>query len=305
MATNIDFDVCPVDCETFKFTDTTCLRKPNDPYYCTDGYNIPGNINVNDVASTQFNFIFPDGTVYVDRDIQYQVGTKARILIEITGIPTAGFVYIEISGQSLVTTAVTTDVQQSIIGLVTAINNSSTNNGWVAYVNDTNPFQFYIESVNYGLTYNNLQVDFGITPAGMVVNFLGGGVDGDLTDGANGFTNEYCFGMAEILGIECSEQDFPCGVYKMTYRLFDIAPSELGRKTKYILNDNCLRSALKNWILLAQKGECCNEEMDKRIFELRLMHEKAVVQFENCMYDCAQKTIDKALKYMNNICLDC
>jgi hypothetical protein len=54
-----------------------------------------------------------------------------------------------------------------------------------------------------------------------------------------------------------------------------------------------------------QKKACCTSEMDERVLELRLMHEKATVQFNNAMYDCAQETIDKAIKYMNNICLDC
>ena len=304
MATKIDFNICPIDCETFKFTDITCLHKPNNPYYCTDGYNVPGNIDVYDVDSTLFNFVFPNGTTYTDKDIQYSVGRKARIEVQMTGY-VSGFISILLGTENLGAPVMTVDIETSVQTIISTINGGASTHGWTAYLKDGTTDTFIIESQEYGSTYNNQQLDIIKSDPGITFDLFGIGANSDLTYGANGFTNEYCFGMAEILGIECSEQDLPCGVYKVTYRLIDDGSNEIIRKTKFVLNDNCLRKALKKWILLTQNGSCCTVEMDARIFDLRLMHEKAVVQFENCMYDCAQKTIDKALKYMNNICLDC
>jgi hypothetical protein len=297
---NLDFNICPIDCETFKFIDTTCVNKPYNPYYCLDGYNIPGGLDVYDVDSTLFNFIMPDGTILTDVDINYQVGRKARLEFQMTNYA-SGFVYIGLGGISLGTPVLTVDIATSVQTIISTINGGVSVHGWNSYLKEGTTDTIIIEAQEYGLIYNNQQIDLVISNPSITFSFP----NGDLTLGANGFTNEYCFGLAEIFEVNCYDGILPCGVYKITYRLIDSLSNEIERKTKYILNDNCLREALKEWILLEQKGNCCTSKMDERILELRLMLEKAQVQFENCMYDCSQKTINKALKYMNNICLDC
>jgi hypothetical protein len=300
MSANIDFEVCPIDCSTFKFVDTTCVNKPYNPYFCLDGYNIPGGLNVYDVDSTLFNFIMPDGTDYTDVDINYNVGRKARIEFQLLTYA-SGFVYIELGSVSLGTPILTVDVATSVQTIISTINGGVSVHGWNAYLKAGTTDTIIVEAQEYGLTWNNQQMDFSISNPGITFDFP----NGDLTLGANGFSDEYCFGMAEITSVDCYDGKLPCGVYKMTYRLMDDGGNEIQRKTKYVLNDYCIRSAIKEWILLMQKKACCTSEMDERVLELRLMHEKATVQFNNAMYDCAQETIDKAIKYMNNICLDC
>ena len=39
--------------------------------------------------------------------------------------------------------------------------------------------------------------------------------------------------------------------------------------------------------------------------KLRMMIEQAQVEFDECLYDCAQKTVNKASKLFDRICLGC
>ena len=50
---------------------------------------------------------------------------------------------------------------------------------------------------------------------------------------------------------------------------------------------------------------CSYDKVNESIVELRMMLEQAQVEFDECLYDCAQKTVNKACKLFNRICLGC
>ena len=300
---SLDFEICPVSCSELKLTDTTCVYAPYNPYFCTDGYNIPGDIDVYDIDYTLFNFILPDGSIYNDVDILYQVGRKARIEL-VWSAGTTGSIGVLIDGLVIGGVSFNTNGDTTMANLVASINVNASNGIWTAQIKDGTTDTIVIEAVSYGNVWNNKLLTL-VASGDIVLTINGSGPYSDLTGGANGFTNEFCFNLFDILGNDCDEQQLQCGVYKITYRLFDVNDFELARQTKHVLLDCCITMAIKEWIMLMNKENCCDSKMDERILELRLMQEKAQMQFQNCMYDCAQKTIDKAKKYINNICLDC
>ena len=300
---NLDFEVCPVSCDTLKLIDTTCVYAPYNPYLCTDGYNIPGEIDVYDVDYTLFNFILPDGTIYNDVDLSYSVARKARIeLVWDSG--STGTIAVVINGLIIGGVVFNTDADQTILDLIASINLNIGNGIWNASLKYGTTDTIVIEANSYGNLWNNQQLVL-VASDDIVLIINGSGPYSDLTAGANGFNNEFCFNLGDIVGLDCDATQLQCGVYKITYRIFDVDDIELARQTKHVLLDCCITMAIKEWIMLMNKGNCCDSKMDERVLELRLMQEKAQIQFQNCMYDCAQKTINKAKKYMTNICLDC
>lgn len=299
----LDFEICPISCDTLKLTDTTCRFVPYNLFHCVNGYNIPGQLDASDVDSTLLDIIMPDGTIYTNVNIGYDVATKARVeLVWNTG--SLGTVAIEIGGVIIGGVGFNGSPQQTVLDLITSINVFYENGAWIAWLKDGTDDTIVIESVNFGDTYNSLLTTF-IASDDIVFDIVGSGPNNDLTYGANNFTDEYCFNLGDYLGIDCDDFQLQCGVYKFTYKIFDIAGDELARTTKHTLFDCCITNAIKEWILLEEDKPCCDSKMDERILEIRLLQEKAKIQFEQCMYDCSQKTINKAQKLISNICLDC
>jgi len=301
MILNSDFEICQVDCEAFEFIDTTCFHRYSNPYLCTDGYNVPNGVDVNDLGIPLFNWVLPDGSNFQDIDLGYQVGTKARVNFSLDS-GTTGITEVEVGGKIIALAIWNIDINTTVSDLINLINANSESSRWQAFqLPSASADEFTIESLDYGVINNNLQITFNTVVGDMVFGFTS-----DLTAGANGFTDRYCFGMAEISGVDCLEYEIPTGIHKVTYRIIDDSGVEISRKTKYVLVDYSIRNAIKEWILLTTQENCsCSDKIDERVAELRMMHEKIKVQFDCKMFDCAQKTIQKTVKYMNNICLDC
>jgi len=297
MQLNLNFEICQIDCDRFQFTDTTCFHNYFAPYTCTDGYNVPGSVDVNDLGKTLFTWIMPDNSIVTDVDLGYQVGTKARFYLTLSA-GTLGTSNIEVNGILIGSTLFNTDLSTTLNALMSSINSTSTTSGWQMYI--LTGLDFVIEAVDYGLTFNNKILTF-VSSNDIAFTFIT-----NVSTGANGFTDTFCFGMAEIYGLTCSDTPIPCGVHRITYKIFDKFDVEVKRVTKYILVDWRAKNAIKSWIMLSTEGNCCGDDkIDERVLELRLYIEKAQVQFENYNYTCAQKTIDKMKKLASNICLDC
>lgn len=301
MVLNSDFEICQVDCETFNFLDTTCFHKYSNPYLCTDGYNVPNGVDVNDLGIPLFNWILPNGNTYQDIDLGYQVGTKARGNFSLDS-GTNGISRVKVGGVVIGLAIFDTDVDTTVSSLITLINANSETSRWQAFqLPGAANNELTVECLDYGVINNNKQITFDSLSGDLVFGFTS-----DLTSGANGFTDTYCFGMAEITEVDCLEYEIPTGIHKVTYRIIDNLDTEISRVTKYVLVDYSIRNAIKEWVLLTTQDSCsCSDKIDERVAELRLMHEKIKVQFDCKMFECAQKTIEKTIKYMNNICLDC
>jgi len=296
----IDFDICQVDCGTFLFTDNTCFHKYVNPYYCVNGYNVPGGVDVNDFGTTLFTWVMPDGTIITDVDLGYRVGTKARITVGLTS-GTVGDVTITLGLINLAIVNFNTSLSQTVDDIVTIINSNSENTRWQSFRPDPNVDEFIIESMDYGVTNNNKQLVMTINSGDMVFN-IGTG----LTSGANGFTDEYSFSMDKIYGVQNYSGEIPSGVHTITYKIFDVDGIEVARIKKHILVDYTERNTIKAWILKDKDGSCgCDGKLDERIIELRILLERANVQFDCEDYKCTNKTIIKFNKLAKNICLDC
>lgn len=301
MSLALDFEICQQDCETFDFIDETCFHKYSNPYFCTDGYNVPDGIDVNNLGTPLFNWILPDGNTYQDIDLGYQVGTKARGSFKFDS-GTNGNISITVAGVLIASIQFDTDIPTTISSLIDVINLNSGISEWQAFQPTGTPLdEITIESLLYGVTHNNKQIDVDTT-GDLVFSFP----TSDLTSGANGFTDSYCFGMAEITGVDCLSYEIPTGIHKVTYRVIDSGSVEVARLTKYVLVDYAIRNAIKEWIMLTTESTCCCvESINEKVAQLRMMHEMIKVEFDCGMFDCAQKAIQKTMKFMNNICLDC
>lgn len=296
---NLDFDICQVDCNTLLFTDKTCFHKYVNPYCCVDGYNVPGGIDVNDLGVPLFTWVMP-GSIITDVDLGYRVGTKARIKVELSS-GTTGDVTITLGLINLAIVNFNTSLSQTVDDIVTIINSNSQNTRWQAFRPDTSLNEFIIESMDYGVVNNNKQLVMTINSGDMVFN-IGTG----LTSGANGFTDEYSFSMDEIYGVQNYSGEIPSGVHTVTYKIFDTNGIEVSRVKKHMLIDYKERNTIKAWILKDKDGSCgCEGKLDERIVELRLLLERARVQFNCGDYKCVNKTITKFNKLAKNICLDC
>lgn len=297
MELNLDFEICQIDCDRFQFTDTTCFHNYYQPFFCTNGYNVPGSVDVNDLGKTLFTWIMPDNSVITDVDLGYDVGTKSRFYLTLSA-GTLGTSNVKVDGVSIGSTVFNTNLSTTLDTLMASINSTSTTSGWQMF--RLTGLNFVIEAVDYGLTFNNKIFTF-VSSNDIAFTFIT-----NVSAGANGFTDTFCFGMAEIYSLTCSDTPIPCGVHRITYKIFDKFNVEVKRVTKYILVDWRAKNAIKSWIMLSTEGNCCGDDkMDERILELRLYIEKAQIQFENYNYVCAQKTVDKMKKLAMNICLDC
>lgn len=297
MELNLNFEICQIDCDRFQFTDTTCFHNYFAPYVCTDGYNVPDSVDVNDLGKTLFTWIMPDNSVITDVDLGYQVGTKARFYLTMSA-GTAGTATVKVDGILIGATLFTVDLDGTLDVLMASINATSETTRWQMF--RLTGQDFVIECLDYGVAFNDKIFTY-TASNDIAFTFVT-----DVSSGANGFTDTFCFGMAEIYSLTCSNTPIPCGVHRITYKIFDKFDVEIKRVTKYILVDWRARNAIKSWIMLSTEGNCCGDDkMDERVLELRLYIEKAQIQFENYNYTCAQKTIDKMKKLAMNICLDC
>ena len=80
---------------------------------------------------------------------------------------------------------------------------------------------------------------------------------------------------------------------------------EVNRKTKKFFIDCNAKKCLKTLIKTLLDDSCGCSEPDPRIVMLRSKLDAANTQFEECLYDCAQETIESVNKQCRNFCLDC
>lgn len=299
---NLSFNISESkDCKSAEFCDTTCLINHYDKYTCCDGYGVDGNISREDISYTRFHWKFPDGSNYMNVDMNWVPGTRAKAIFDVPS-GTNGVIVVDIDSLVLGQTVFIQDIATTRATLIQSINSIASQTGWQAYEDPNQADRIIIEAINLGIEYNGLPL--GVTVSGDIVATI----VQDPTSGANGYTDCLCFNINDIFEVsdDCPPSEFPDGVYEVTYILYNSNDEEIGRAKCNVLFTCILDCAIRKLILLPAEDKCnCSDKFDERLVELRLMKEKAEIQFDDCLYDCANDTITQAHKMAEGICLDC
>jgi hypothetical protein len=299
---NLSFDITQgSDCKTVTLCDTTCLVNHYDEHCCADGYGVGDNITRDDIDHTRFNWKMPNGASFVGINLFWQPGTRAKAEFQVTA-GTTGVIVAAIDNVIIGQQIFITDIPTTVALLIQNINSVASQTGWQAYLAPNTTDTIIIESLKLGIQYNLLPLNVSVS-GDITVNLIT-----DPTTGANGYNDCICFGLPEIyeLSNDCPPSCFPDGVHEVTYILYDANDQEIGRKKKYVLFTCLLKSIIRKLTLLTAEDKCsCSDKFNERLVELRLMLEKAEIQMDDCLYDCANETIKLAHKMADGICLDC
>ena len=289
------------DCLSATLCDVTCLPNHYDKNACCDGYGVNGNISREDIAYTRFNWIFPDKQQFLNVNMNWQPGTRAKGIFDVVS-GTNGVIVVDIDSVVIGQSVFVTDIATTRALLIQSINSIASQTGWQAYEDPNTTGRIVVEAINLGLEYNNKTVT--VTVSGDIVSNM----IQDPTAGANGFTDCICFNLNDIYEVseDCPPSEFPDGVYKVTYILYNSNDEEIGRITNNVLFTCLLKCIIRKLILLPAEDKCvCSNGFQDKLVELRLMLEKAEVQMDDCLYDCVNDTIKSAHKLAESICLDC
>jgi hypothetical protein len=305
MSFNLSFNISEsTDCKTAVLCDTTNQIEHYNKYTCSDGYGAEGNISLDDISYTRFNWKLPDGSEFLDINMYWEPGTYSRFRFQVTG-GTNGVFVVSVNSVVVGQQYFVTDIATTIELLIQNINTLATRTGWQAYLQAGSTDIIVVESINLGEENNDLPFD--VTVSGdIAVNLIGG--DPVNTFGSNGNQHTLSFTMDDIMSIipSTKHNDFPDGVYEVTYILYNDADEEIGRSTINVLFTCLLKCIIRKLILLPAEDKCaCSDKFDKRLVELRLMLEKAEIQMDDCLFDCTNETILLAHKMAKGICLDC
>lgn len=301
---NLDIEASMVDCcNTLQVCDVTCENnffdfnyQPCAPKNCDTGYSYDGNPDKKDVASTKFNFVFPDGNSYLGVDVGWKPDNRAYAQMKLTG-GTSGTIMVDVNGTVLGWAIFTTSIQLTLQQLLISINTASNFTGFRAFFKDGTTDTLWIQAVWGGTSYNGMTLKVTVsgdltatTPVGTTT----GGTDAD---------NCAQITLGDIYGND-STDNFPSGVYSITYITYDSLNVELGRVTEKVLIDCSVVECMLNTLLSGD--DCsCNATIDENLVKVRMKIEQAKEQFAEGLYDCANKTIMAAEKLCTNICLDC
>ena len=301
----LDFTVClSDDCSSAEFCDTTCEYQESLPANCVDGYGYLDNPTKRDIDHTRFNWVCPDGNGMTNLDLSWKPGTKSTVEFTLES-GTNGIIVVDIDSLIIGSTVFVTDVDTTAALLVLNINNNTVNTGWSAQIQYGSTDIIVITQVNYGVEYNNRLTT--ITLSGDIAVTL----DQPLTLGGTDETSCFCIAPIDIstaAGLEASVcNSFPDGVHLISYIIYDVSSEEIARKSKRFLFVCHLINGIEELILSMANGNCpcSHDEIDTRIMKLRMMIEQAQVQFDECLFDCAQETVEKACKLFDRICTDC
>lgn len=301
MSFNLSFNISEGnDCKSATLCDTTCLINHYNKYTCCDGYGVEGNITLEDIAYTRFHWQLPDGNEFFNVDMSWQPGTRAKGEFQITA-GTTGVIVVDIASTIIGQQIFITDIPTTVNLLIQNINTIASQTGWQAYLKTGTTDTIVVEAISCGAQFNGKLVGVSVSGDIAVTMIV------DPTAGANGNTNCLCFNINDVYGItDCPPNEFPDGVYGITYLLFNSNDEEIGRVTNKVLFTCLLKCKINKLILLPAEDKCsCSDSFDERLVELRLMLEKAELQMADCLYDCANETIQAAHKLADGICLDC
>lgn len=305
--TGLDFSITQLDCCTkVQFCDITCEHDPVNVGACCDGYGENDNISKRDIAYCRWNIEFPDGSTYTNLDLGWKPGLKSFGSFQVTG-GTTGVIVVAIQNQVIGQAIFTSTVAFTVQLLVQSINASSSTTGWVAEIDSNDPTLVVVTSTKQGAEFNGLNVAVSVS-GDITVNLIT-----DPTEGGTDDTDCVCINLDDIYNTcNCDpcgcdvESVYPDGVYRWTYILYDSNDVEIARKSNYVLFDCQVKACYRKAILGMGEDLCgCGGKLEERLIKLKMKMEQAHLQLEECLYDCANKTIQSASKMCKNICLDC
>lgn len=289
-------------CDQLQFCDITCVFDPTEPGDCCDGYGTEGNIQKNEVDSTAFNFIFPDGTSYTNVDVSFVPAHYATVTFDLTGGTAGDGIVVMIAGITLGTALYTLSSAQTREDLVISINNNSPETGWRAYYTDET---ITIVSTASGTEHNNLTLSVFDTPASTFTITI----PSDQTSGANDSTDCFSFILPDLAGGSCPGPNYPTwpvGVYTFTYIIFDDEGSEITRKTVKFLNDCAVRNCICNATRQLLDGcECTDGDGWQKVAILRAELDAANQAFNEGSYSCANEAVQDLQTRCKHLCLYC
>jgi hypothetical protein len=301
----LDFTACIADdCNSIQFCDTTCVYDTILPANCVNGYGYLDNPSKRDISYTKFNWVYPDGSVDTNINFGWKPGTKSFVEFQLTG-GTNGIIIVDIDGLILGDTVFVTDVDTTVALLVASINGNTAVTGWHSEIKYGTTDVIVITQNSYGVEYNNGLTT--ITLSGDLTVLL----TEPLTAGGTDETNCLCITRENIYTASGSTDvvynSFPDGVYTITYIVYDSSSQEVARKSQKFLYTCNLINGIKELLTSMADGSCAcsHDEIDERIMKLRMMLEQAQVEFDECLFDCAQDTINKACKLFDRICTGC
>jgi len=291
-------------CKSVSLTDTTCMPTFYNKFACFDGYGVEGNISREDVGSTAFHFQMPDKTELFNVDLGWTPGTRSKFQFVLSS-GTNGTVIVDLDNVIIGQQYFVTDIETTTNLLINNINILSSQTRWQAYLLEGTTDTVVLEAIDFDVQYNGLIGT--ISVSGDIVASIPAAYSGG-TIGANGNNDTVTYTLNDIYEAgTCPElNEFPDGVHHITYILFNDLGEEQHRAKNSVLFTCRLKNIIRKLILLPAEDRCsCSDKFDERLVELRLMLEKAEVQMDNCLYDCANDTILMAHKFAEGICLDC
>ena len=299
---NLSFNISEgSDCKSATLCDTTCLINHYDKYTCCDGYGVEGNISRDDISYTRFDWKLPSGAEFLNVNQNWQPGTLAKGSFQVTA-GTNGVIVVGLGSVVLGQAIFITDIATTVGLLIQSINSIASQTGWQAYLSPTTTDTIILEAINTGIQYNAQVVNVSVS-GDLAVTMIT-----DPTEGANGYNSCICFNINDIYELSelTAPNEFPDGVYEVTYILYNSNDEEIGREKIHVLFTCLLKCILRKLTLLTAEDKCsCSDKFDERLVELRLMLEKAEIQMDDCLYDCANETMTLAHKMADGICLDC
>jgi len=288
-------------CDQVEFCDATCIVNYASMFSCCDGYGVGDNIEVYEVNRTEFHWVFPDGTIFQNVDVDFVPSTPARNIFTVVS-GTTGSIAVKVQGVTIGMALFTTTLLNMVVDLVTSINGQSSVTGWTADY-DSN-LQVTLYSTSTGNDQNNMAVDV----------WVGGNIQANqasLTTNSGRGTDSSCytFTLQDLYESgPCPESypKFPDGVYSITYILYGDDDEEITRRTVQFFFDCNVRNCFKNLLLkIAHECPCKDEDTALKVADIRNKMDAACIMFSEGDYEHANDTIQDAARMCNDFCIDC
>lgn len=308
MAFELDFEVAQANCcDQMQVCDTTGDYDPSDPKKYCGGYARsdadPADLILrSSVASTLFNWVFPDGTTKVSTDIGLTIAQYAQVSFVLSlGAEGEGIV-VSIDDIWLGSAIFLADLADTIESLVNSINLNSDVTGWWAYFSGTT---ITVVNKSSGIEFNGLTLAVDLTTAATLVVVIAN----DQTAGGNDGDDCKTIILPDLYGYTTCPPTYPCwpdGVYTLTYMIFDSNGVELARRQKKFYFDCAARKCIYAHIKQMSGDSCsCSDGTWAKVLNLKMLLEAAEMEFDEGLYECANEHIQDILEQCKTLCLDC
>jgi len=295
-------------CDQLQFCDTTGDFNPQKPTQYCSGYSIIDDgvrtteIFRSDVASTQFNWVMPDGTKFTAKDLGILPAQYASVTFTLADGSVGDWVIAAIESVSLGQAIFTTSLAQVVYDLVNNINLNSTVTGWYAYYSD---YTISIYRLDSDVQYNDNTLEILLNSGTDLVATA----DSWTTIGGNDSDDCTTLIVTDLYGrFNCPKgvSCWPDGVYTITYIIKNEAGTELARKQKKFFLDCNVSKCIYNQKKRLSAENCnCTDNSWQKVLKLEMTLSGLNDSFNNGDFDCANEGVIDLLDQCKNLCLDC